>query len=334
MAHTAPIDPSRTVAGRFAACLAIGLAMLLAAAVPAGASAGRPDATLAQPSSPKKHRAKRRAGKRQHRRQRGTRRRRASVSAAVSISANSAVGRRRSKKATSAASTAGPFDAGCEGSLLNWNTAGVGEAIPTVTNDIVRGGSGSCRIALSGNQHRSELIFGGNGGGSTAGMVEFHEGDEYWYGFSFYVVSMTYGRPGAHNLIMQFKGEGEGSPAFGLQLWDYEGDDGEYEDNPKGLWSHGPSMGGDRFLAPAAERTWHDVAIHFRASSTGAGFYEVYLDGNLVDSRSGVSMIADGASYAYVKNGIYRNGDEIPGDSEIRLDDAKLGPSLSAVAPS
>jgi hypothetical protein len=309
--------------------------MLCIAAVPAGASAGKGSSTLAPGGSPKKHRAGRHAAKRRHRPQRNRRTRfgRAHVSRAVSISPNSAVGRRRTRKATAAASTPAPFDAGCEGSLFNWNTAGVGEAIPGVVNDIVREGSGSCRVALSGTQHRSELIFGGNGGGSTAGMVEFHEGDEYWYGFSFYIVSMVYGRPGAHNLIMQFKGDGEGSPAFGLQLWDYEGDDGEYADNPNGLWSHGPSLNGDRFLAPVAEHAWHDVQIHFKASGSGAGFYEVYLDGKLVDSRSGVSMIADGADFAYIKDGLYRNGDEISGNSEIRLDAARLGPSQSSVVP-
>ena len=45
-------------------------------------------------------------------------------------------------------------------------------------------------------------------------------------------------------------------------------------------------------------------------------------------------MIADGAGFAYIKNGLYRNGDEIPGTSEIRLDAARLGPSLSSVSPS
>ena len=54
-------------------------------------------------------------------------------------------------------------------------------------------------------------------------------------------------------------------------------------------------MDGDRFLAPVAEHEWHDVVIHFKASAVDAGFYETFLDGNLIDSRSGVSMIADGA---------------------------------------
>ena len=222
------------------------------------------------------------------------------------------------------------FDAGCDGGLSNWNIAGVGEVVPTITSADARSGSGACQVRLSGSQDRSELILGGNGGGSTAGTVEFHEGDEYWYGFSFDIEQMVYGKPGAHNLFMQFKGESDGSPNFGLQLWDYAGQ--------KGLWSAGTAMqigrSGERFLAPVSERQWHDVAIHFRASSSGGGFYEIYLDGSLVDARSGVSMIPAGDSAAYIKNGLYRNGGVIPGTSEIDLDSAKLGTSQDAVAPS
>jgi hypothetical protein len=225
------------------------------------------------------------------------------------------------------------LQAGFENGLVGWNIAGVGEVVPTVTGDIVRDGAKSSAIVLTGEQDRSELILGGNGTGSTAGTIRFVEGDEYFYGFSFYIEQMVYGEPGAHNLIMQFKSEGEGSPAFGLQLWDYEGDQGEYASNPRGLWSHGPAMGGDRFLAPVPEQVWHDVVIHFKASSVDAGFYEVYLDGNLIDSRSGVSMIVPGKAYAYIKDGLYRNGEEIPGTSEIRLDAAKLGDTFASVLP-
>ncbi len=203
--------------------------------------------------------------------------------------------------------------------------------VPKIATDIVRDGAKSSAVRLTGEQDRSELILGGNGSGSTAGTIRFVEGDEYFYGFSFYIQSMVYGRPGAHNLIMQFKSADSGSPNFGLQLWDYEGDGGH--GGGKGLWSHGPAMGGDRFLAPIAEEAWHDLIIHFKASSVGAGFYELYLDRELIDARSGVSMIVPGAPYAYIKDGLYRNGEEIPGTSEIRLDAAKLGETLESVLP-
>ena len=200
-----------------------------------------------------------------------------------------------------------------------------------MTTDIVRDGSQSSEVRLVGDQDRSELILGGNGGGSTAGTVRFEEGDEYFYGFSFYIETMVYGEPGAHNLIMQFKSADSGSPNFGLQLWDYAGDGGQ--GGGRGLWSHGAAMGGDRFLVPVPEQAWHDIVIHFKASSVGAGLYEVYLDRQLIDSRSGVSMIVPGAPYAYIKDGLYRNGGEIPGTSEIRLDAAKLGTTMESVLP-
>ncbi len=204
--------------------------------------------------------------------------------------------------------------------------------MPSVVSDIVRSGSHSAKFLLTGHQNRSELILGGTGTTDNEDAVRIYEGGEYWYGFSFYIDQMVYGHPGAHNLIMQFKGDDGGSPAFGLQLWDYEGDDGEYASEPKGLWSAGAAMGGDRFIAPAAEHQWHDVAIHFKASRVGAGFYQVYLDGKLVDSREHVSMLAPEATHGYIKDGIYRNGSTIPGTSEIRLDDARFGASYTAVS--
>jgi hypothetical protein len=223
------------------------------------------------------------------------------------------------------------IDAGFENGLMNWNTAGVGDLVPTVLGDNVRAGAGSARVTLAGAQERSELILGGNGGGSANDTIEFHEGSEGFYAFSFYIETMVYGKPGAHNLIMQFKGDDDGSPNFALQLWDYEGDDGE--SGGRGLWSHSEAMGGDRFLAPVAERQWHDVVIHFRASRSGAGFYELYLDGRLLESRGGVSLIPPAAEYVYIKNGLYRNPDSIPGTSVLRLDAARLGPSLESVVP-
>ena len=311
-----------------ASVLACALALLSlgAAAAPAEAAAGERASGAHGSAKHAKAKARQRARRRARRLRRGaaTRRHVMRINRRLDLGGNVPV-------AAAPAPRSNVLDAGFEEGLANWNTAGVGDVTPAVVDDVVRSGARSSAISLSGSQGRSELILGGDGGGSTSGMVEFHEGDEYWYGFSFYIESMVYGGPGAHNLIMQFKSDGEGSPAFGLQLWDYEGDDGV--SGGRGLWSSGEAMGGDRFLAPVAEHAWHDVVIHFRASAAGAGFYEVYVDGQLVDSRSNVSMIVPGHSYAYVKNGLYRNGGEIPGASELRLDAARLGTSASAVAP-
>ncbi|HYI80377.1 MAG TPA: heparin lyase I family protein [Thermoleophilaceae bacterium] len=230
---------------------------------------------------------------------------------------------RDAPSATPAGATGLLLDAGFENGLANWNTAGVGDIVPTVGGDVVRSGAKSARVALTGSQDRSELILGGDGGGSTDGTVALHDGDERYYAFSINVQQMVYGEPGAHNLIAQLKSDGEGSPNFGLQLWDYQG--------RRGLWSHGNAMDGDRYLAPLSENQWHDVLIHFKASSTGAGFYRVYVDGQLVDSRDGVSVIRPDRSSGYIKTGLYRNGDEIPGTSDIRIDAARLGTTQASV---
>ena len=217
-----------------------------------------------------------------------------------------------------------------EQGLSGWNTAGVGDTVPTVVSDTVREGNGAAKVRLTGNQGRSELILGGDGSSSLDGYKTFNEGDEAYYSFSFLIKSMQYGRPGAHNLIYQLHSDGEGSPPLGLLLWDYEGDDGV--SGGRGLWSHGSAMGGDRFLAPLDEDRWYDVAIRITNSRTGNGSYDLYLDGELIDSRSGVNTIRPDRTYNYMKNGLYRNGDEIPGTSELRIDNARLGTSLEAVA--
>jgi Polysaccharide lyase len=332
----------RRLAAAFAAALAT-LCLLFVAALPSVAEAGQKApasstgkrATHTHATHRHRGKAHRRQLRRRQARRHRLRARRARARRAnrrLAVASNAAVSQSKPKpKAAPSSTDSDILDAGFEEGLFNWNTAGVGEAIPSVVDDTARSGLHSGRFVLSGDQDRSELILGGNGGGSTRGMIEFGEGAEYWYGFSFQIDQMVYGRPGAHNLIMQFKGNDDGSPAFGLQLWDYEGDDGEYAGEPKGLWSHGPAMDGDRFLAPVSEHEWHDIAIHFKASAVGAGFYEVFLDGDLVDARGGVSMIADGASFAYIKDGLYRNGGEIPGTSEIHLDAARLGHSQADV---
>jgi hypothetical protein len=92
-------------------------------------------------------------------------------------------------------------------------------------------------------------------------------------------------------------------------------------------------MGGERFLAPIAEHRWHDVVVHFDVTTGESGFYQVYLDGSLVDSRREITVLRRGASTAYIKTGLYRNGAEIPGLSEIRLDSAALGTTLDEVTP-
>jgi len=236
---------------------------------------------------------------------------------------------------TTGAMTMAPsvMSSGFEEGLNGWNTAGVGEVIPTTVSGNVRSGNSAARVVLTGTQNRSELGFGGDGTGAPTGK-DFYEGDEYWYGFSFYIGQMVWGHPGSQNLIMQFKSEGEGGPNFGLQLWDWSGERGN---GGRGLWSEGESMkvNGEehRFLAPITEHAWHEIQIHFKASSVGNGFYELFLDGRLIETRTGVSMILPGKHSAYIKDGLYRYGPVCSGTSELLLDDASLGTSQASVTP-
>jgi hypothetical protein len=182
-------------------------------------------------------------------------------------------------------------------------------------------------VRLTGNQDSSEPILAGEGDGEA---VQIHEGHEYALAFSFYIQTMVYGEPGAPNLIMRMVGDADPAPSFGLQLWDYPGADGS--SGGRGLWSAGDAMGGDRFLAPAAEGTWHDVVVLFSASSEGAGYYALYLDGQPVEVRVGVSTIPPGSSYAQVEIGLFRDGELLPGTSQIWVDAVTLGETLGPLA--
>ena len=215
------------------------------------------------------------------------------------------------------------FSSGFENGLFGFNLAGVGDVDPTVTSSSASSGRHSCASSSRGDQERSELIVGGGGGRSANSTIEFEEGDEGWFGFSFNVRKMIWGRIGIHNLIMQFKSDGTGSPEFALQLSDVDGQ--------RGFWSSGGASIVDRFLAPVEPRRWHRVLFHYRASSRRAGFFQVFLDGRLIDSRSRVSLIEPGEGHAYLKLGLYRNAEELRGKSVVLLDSVKLGNTRASV---
>jgi hypothetical protein len=219
------------------------------------------------------------------------------------------------------------FVADFENGLQGWSTSSMGDAVPRVGFGIARDGSRSGVVRLFDGQSRSQLILGGDGGDSEAGALQIREGDEYAFAFSFYIETIVYAAPGVDNLLMQFKSDASDSQTLGLQLWDAGDGIG------RGLWSSGDAVSGNRFLAAVPERVWHDAIVHFGASSQGAGFYEVYLDGQLIDARSGVSLIAPGSSHAQIEVGLSRDGERVRGTSEIRIDAAKLGESLESVLP-
>lgn len=220
--------------------------------------------------------------------------------------------------AVAAASAATPvhISSGFQHGFGGFNLGGVGDVYPTIVRTGARGHDEVCRFVLRGSEERTELTLGGDGSAYSGDTVRFREGAEYWYAFSFNVQQMAWGRPGAHNLFMQFRPNGDGSPNLALGLWDYQGE--------RGLWTEGPATGGGHFLAPLTLRAWHRMEIHFRASGHGRGYYRLYLDGTLVDGRTGVNTIVPGNAYGYIKNGLYRNGEAIHGKSVLLLDSVEL----------
>ena len=79
---------------------------------------------------------------------------------------------------------------------------------------------------------------------------------------------------------------------------------------------------------PVATASWPPSA-----SNSGPAFIEVFLDGLLVGSSSGIDTIVPGHQSAYIKTGIYRNGDNAPGHSELLVDSAKLGTTAASISP-
>ena len=148
-----------------------------------------------------------------------------------------------------------------ENGLDGWSTAPAGNIPPRVVRGVVRDGSSASVFRLTGEQSRSLLIVGGDSG--SEGAVQIHEGDEYTFSFSFYVQSMVYGEPGADNVARPVHERRQRHPHPRPPALAGPGM-ADPLNSGRGLWASGDAMGGDRFLAPFSERTWHDVVIQLQ----------------------------------------------------------------------
>jgi hypothetical protein len=162
-------------------------------------------------------------------------------------------------------------------------------------------------------------------GGDVA--VQVHEGDEKAFSFSFVIESAVYRSPGDENLIMRFKGVTSESPSFGLQLWD----DGS--GTQRGLWASGDAMGGERFLAPVEEGAWHEAVVYFKASSEDDGAYVLTLDGEPIDAGAWVGLIDSDSSSTWIETGLFRDGEQILGTSDIVFGPTEFGDTAETVIP-
>jgi hypothetical protein len=254
---------------------------------------------------------------------------------------------------TGTTSTTPPLYCACfENGLNNWNLGGLGDgAVPTTATDFVRQGTDSGKIALTGTQTRDELILADN----NANRVLLSEGDDRYYAFSFYMLSMVWGAPGlGHNIIWQFHQVGSGSvgsPWVSLSLLNFSSPGGyDGKQAGQGLWGNfdwlspsGPGTGGNgdiKLAGPLSMNTWYDVVVHVRASKANNGLVQVWLNGQLVYSVSGVSTMPyttnsdnpSGFAQAQFQNGLYR-GSGVTGTSEYRLDSVRLGTTYDSVQP-
>jgi hypothetical protein len=164
-------------------------------------------------------------------------------------------------------------------------------------------------------------------GGVVRGPVEIYEGDEYVYAFSFYIQPSVYRAPGEDNLILRFGDEADQNHSLGLQLWD-DGSGGQ-----RGIWASGGAMGGERFLAPLTEGTWHDVVLYLQASSENDGLYLLLLDGEPIDTRAWVSLIDSAGAHGLLEAGLFREGERVEDTADVYFGPARLGGSLESVIP-
>ncbi|HET8862372.1 MAG TPA: hypothetical protein VFM94_03880 [Solirubrobacterales bacterium] len=173
----------------------------------------------------------------------------------------------------------------------------------------------------SGSQPPGPIAGGVDPGGEDLGdRVEIQAGDELEYGFSFHVEPTAFRPPGSDNLILRIRGEASEDSSFALQLWD----DGAGQ---RGLWSSGDAMGGERFLAPVVEGSWHDVTVHLQASSEDDGFYLLTLDGRPIDARAWISLIDSESSYARLETGLFREGESVLDPADVFFGAGQLGES-------
>ena len=254
---------------------------------------------------------------------------------------------------TGTTSSTPPLYCACfDNGLNNWNLGGLGDgAVPTAQTDFVRQGTNSGKITLTGSQTRDELILADNNGS----RVLLSEGDDRYYAFSFYMLSMAWGAPGlGHNVIWQFHQVGSGSvgsPWVALSLLNFSSPGGyDGKQAGQGLWGNfdwlspsGPGTGGNgdiKLAGPLALNTWYDVVVHVKASKTNNGLVQVWLNGQQVYSVSGVSTMPyttnsdnpGGFTQAQFQNGLYR-GSGVTGTSEYRLDAVRLGTTYASVQP-
>lgn len=180
---------------------------------------------------------------------------------------------------------------------------------------------GTCTIGLGPGQGRTELSI--NNGTDAQ---KWTEGERLLTKETFYVpVGFPYGGPGKHCTIQQFRQSSPaGSPLLSLELGDYG--------KGNGLYLHDKTQGDEyRFVlsATAIEGLRLVTELEIVTSRIGNGGYSlacglatVLNDVGGALTRNNVNTIPPGASYAYIKTGLYRS--PISSASEIVISDLSV----------
>ncbi len=164
----------------------------------------------------------------------------------------------------------------------------------------VRAGNSAGKLTVLGNQNvvngkeRAELV-------SSPKQLFYWDGPEYWLGFSLMPDNWE---AQAHTFVqIHAPNEGRDNPC------DYAGNtftilpDGGADNietdiaisvierggkTPgKGAFSNNVKV----WREPLKSNVWHDFVAHFRLSTKGEGFYEVWKDGKLIYSKSGLTNV-------------------------------------------
>lgn len=156
------------------------------------------------------------------------------------------------------------------------------------------------------------------------------EGDEYWYGWSFYVpVNATSGNHWVY--IAQFQQhynydsiwmflKRAGQPFCALldprknQYWTCDGTRGTY-----------PLIDETNFAG-----RWHDVVVHAKWTVNSDGFTRIYIDGRQVVDYQGYTRTSGNAD-VYFKYGIYRHQPASAGTSVVYYDEIRRGKTRNQV---
>jgi Polysaccharide lyase len=193
---------------------------------------------------------------------------------------------------------------------------------PTASAPLPSDGS----VGRGGGGQGGPIGAGGGPAGAGPEAVEVPVGEQRTLSFSFYGLPSGFRPPGDENLIVRFEGEDSETPTFGLQLWDDGGDQ-------RGLWSSGEAMDGERFLAPVEEGVWHRAVLFFQAASDGDGFYLLFLDGQPIEARAGVSLIDPDDEFTRIEVGLFREGGPVVGSPEVLFGPVQVDESLESVIP-